>query len=336
MNYELEGQEVFDKIPGFLQGRVLLFLVIAILTLKIIGAALYLPISQNYFFADITKIDLLNLLNENRQSLGLNPLTESEKLNQAAMAKAQDMVKNDYFAHESPQGITPWFWFKQVGYTYKYAGENLAVGFVDSKVVYDAWFNSPSHKANLLNSHYTQVGTAVLGGFGGNSIVVVQEFGSPLVAATVKPEPKPRPTPNPAPVVTPTPVPPAPVQVKETVPAAAVVQNTPSPEPAQPVQLKVLSGSTEYIEGPEHVGVRNLYLQMLNFIVYDDNQMLVYAAWVVLLFTAGCLIINGMVMFKVENRGMLVRPILLMVILVISLCINKNVINHLLPYQVII
>src|SRR6185436_7850636 len=105
-------------------------------------------------------------------------------LNKAAMAKAQDMVKNGYFAHESPQGISPWYWFKQAGYVYKYAGENLAVGFVDSKTVYDAWFNSPSHKANLLNKNYTQVGTAIVSGFDGNSIVVVQEFGRPL-ATTV-------------------------------------------------------------------------------------------------------------------------------------------------------
>lgn len=331
MNYELGGQEIFDKIPGFLQSRALWYAVIVLLALKIASIALYLPISQNYFFADITKVDLLNLLNENRQSLGLNALTESEKLNQAAMAKAEDMVKNDYFAHQSPQGVTPWFWFKQAGYTYKYAGENLAVGFADSKVVYDAWFNSPSHKANLLNKNYTEVGTAVLSGFGGNSIVVVQEFGKPLTTTAVNSKLQ---ITNPKQITTPkveNPKP-APVPVKETVPAATTVQeNVPSN-----VISKVLSGSTEYIEGPERAGVYSFYLRLLNFMVYDDNQILTYATWVLLLLVGSCLIINGILMVQIENGRMFVRPLLLVVILVISLCINKDMLSQILPYQIII
>src|SRR6185436_16880757 len=149
----------------------------------------------------------------------------------------------------------PWYWFKQAGYVYKYAGENLAVGFVDSKTVYDAWFNSPSHKANLLNKNYTQVGTAIVSGFDGNSIVVVQEFGRPL-ATTVASNPKPE-TPassagklNPKQTTTP----------KVESPKPETVQPTPEPvqeTPSSTVSPRVLSESTEYIVGPEYAGTNS-------------------------------------------------------------------------------
>jgi cytochrome c oxidase subunit IV len=92
------------------------------------------------------------------------------------------MLANGYFAHSSPTGITPWYWFKNVGYSYKAAGENLAVGFIDSKEVVDAWIDSPSHRANLFSSNFQEIGIAVLTGeFNGQeTTLVVQSFGSPV------------------------------------------------------------------------------------------------------------------------------------------------------------
>src|SRR3989344_1317119 len=174
--------------PTFLKSNVLLYVVVAVLMVKILSIGLFLPFPKNIFFADITKTDLVNLLNQSRKNAGVTPLSQNEKLDQAAMLKAQDMVKNNYFAHQSPQGVTPWFWLKKAEYDYKYAGENLAVGFIESTEVFNAWFNSPGHKANLLSPYYTEVGTAVLTGFGdNNSIIVVQNFGS---LPTPKPAPQ--------------------------------------------------------------------------------------------------------------------------------------------------
>ena len=211
MNYSLEGGEIFNKISQkiknffvshtniiyaqkLLMSNFLLYLIVFTFVIKLIIVGIQTPIPQNLFFADITKIDLVNMLNENRKTLGLNVLVENETLNKAAKLKAEDMIKNNYFSHQSPQGITPWFWFKKAGYTYKYAGENLAVGFVDSETVYNAWFNSSSHRDNLLNKNYTEIGTAVVEGFESNSIVVVQLFGNPVtktVAAPVNNPPTP-------------------------------------------------------------------------------------------------------------------------------------------------
>ena len=91
------------------------------------------------------------------------------------------MVKNGYFAHTSPSGLTPWYWFGNVGYDFTYAGENLAVNFSDSQDVTRAWLNSPEHRANIMDSNYTQIGIATAQGTynGQSATYVVELFGSP-------------------------------------------------------------------------------------------------------------------------------------------------------------
>jgi uncharacterized protein YkwD len=104
-------------------------------------------------------------------------------LQAAAQEKADDMVKNGYFAHTSPLGVTPWYWFGNVGYDFSYAGENLAVNFSDSQDVTNAWMNSPEHRANILNAHYTNIGMAIATGTfqGQSAIYVVELFGTPAI-----------------------------------------------------------------------------------------------------------------------------------------------------------
>ncbi len=135
-------------------------------------------------FADVTIQDLLTLVNQERQREGLTPLAENTKLDQAAFLKAQDMISNDYFAHYSPQGTSPWYWFDQAGYYYQYAGENLAMNFFDSQEAVTAWMNSPLHRENILNKNYTETGIAVIKSKTPNSdeekIILVQTFGSQL------------------------------------------------------------------------------------------------------------------------------------------------------------
>jgi hypothetical protein len=70
------------------------------------------------------------------------------------------MATKGYFAHTSPEGLTPWHWFDLVKYHYSYAGENLAVYFSDTHSTVVAWLNSPTHRANLLSTKYTQTGLA--------------------------------------------------------------------------------------------------------------------------------------------------------------------------------
>jgi hypothetical protein len=162
-------------------GNFLIFFLIAIAIFKL-GFALFLNyFPNNQFYADITKTALVDMANAERAKQNLPELTENPVLDQAAYMKALDMAENGYFNHISPAGVNPWHWFDQAGYNYKYAGENLAIGFVDSSQVQDAWIASPTHKANIINNKYKEIGIAVLkASFQGNpATIVVQLFGRP-------------------------------------------------------------------------------------------------------------------------------------------------------------
>jgi hypothetical protein len=139
------------------------------------------------YATNITIEEILRHVNEERQKNGLKPLVLSTELSQAAMNKATDMFKNDYWAHISPTGVTPWDFISESGYKYIYAGENLAKNFDTSKEVFQAWMNSPTHKANLLKNEYTEIGLAVINGnlMGEETTLVVQEFGSRQIAGNL-------------------------------------------------------------------------------------------------------------------------------------------------------
>jgi len=130
---------------------------------------------------------VIDLTNTNRGKGALAVLTPNPILERAAQEKADDMAEKGYFAHTSPEGKTPWHWFKSAGYAYMYAGENLAVNFTDSNEVDRAWMNSPGHRANILNGKFTEIGVATAEGVyqGRQTTFVVQMFGKPVPAVDV-------------------------------------------------------------------------------------------------------------------------------------------------------
>jgi hypothetical protein len=132
---------------------------------------------------------LVDLTNGDRSDSNLADLKVNPLLVRAAQAKADDMAANGYFAHTSPDGKDPWYWFKQANYNFSYAGENLAIDFSDSSDVETAWMNSPKHRANILNGHFTEIGIATAVGYyqGHKTTFVVQEFGAPAAVAQVTP-----------------------------------------------------------------------------------------------------------------------------------------------------
>ncbi|MDP2855850.1 MAG: CAP domain-containing protein [bacterium] len=158
------------------------------------------------FMALILSDVLIDETNENRSTNNLNTLKTNLVLNTAAQLKANDMASKEYFSHTSPEGKTPWYWFDRAGYKFSYAGENLAVNFVDSKDVVDAWMGSPTHRVNILSDYFTEIGIGVANGKynGQETTFIVQMFGRPAPAVQTPPQPK---TPQVTPVaVTPTPV----------------------------------------------------------------------------------------------------------------------------------
>lgn len=132
------------------------------------------------YAADVTVDKIYQIVNQERQKTGLPPLSSSSELSEAATKKAADMFENNYWAHVSPNGTTPWKFILDANYDYLYAGENLAKDFDRSEDIVEAWMKSPTHRANILKPEYSDLGLAVLNGKlnGMETTLVVQEFGT--------------------------------------------------------------------------------------------------------------------------------------------------------------
>ena len=116
---------------------------------------------------------ILALTNESRRRAGLPPVAMDERLVAAARAKLFDMLKQDYFAHRTPDGRQPWAFMQAAGYRFQMAAENLAKGYDNEPEVQRAWMKSRGHRANILNPHFTEIGVADASG------ITVVMFGRP-------------------------------------------------------------------------------------------------------------------------------------------------------------
>jgi len=141
---------------------------------------------QKYLSAVLSSV-LINQTNSERNGREISSLLHNPILQQAAKLKADDMANKEYFAHTSPDGKEPWHWLNLVDYKYEKVGENLAVNFIDSQDVTRAWMDSPSHRDNLLDNDYTEIGIATAEGLhnGRKAIYVVQFFGNPKIDVTL-------------------------------------------------------------------------------------------------------------------------------------------------------
>jgi len=117
---------------------------------------------------------ILQLMNEKRVEAGLKPLTVDNTLLQLARYKSDHMIQYNYFDHVTPQGTKYTDWLQAVGYTYTTAGENIAYNTYDAVELFNQWWNSPGHRANMMNASYTKVGIGVIQGNG--KFMGTQEF----------------------------------------------------------------------------------------------------------------------------------------------------------------
>ena len=142
------------------------------------------------FSSSITAGDVVARTNAERQKVGLPELRENEALSRAAQAKGTHMFANQYWAHTSPDGTQPWSFFKQAQYNYSVAGGNLARDFSNASDMMQAWMHSPTHKANIVNQKYQEIGIAVIDGSlnGVETTLVVQFFGTPLAVVPQVPQ----------------------------------------------------------------------------------------------------------------------------------------------------
>ena len=140
--------------------------------LLIISVAIALQFGYNFTktgsvlgrVVNITPAGLLAATNDQRAKEGLPSLRESERLSQAAMLKANDIIQNQYWDHTSPSGVEPWQWIQKTNYTYSEAGENLARDFSTADGTVAGWMASEKHRENMLKPSYSDVGFAVTNG----------------------------------------------------------------------------------------------------------------------------------------------------------------------------
>lgn len=203
--------------------------------------------ASDWMVSTILPAVIVEETNKERASDALPILRRNSVLDAAAKQKAEHMAKNEYFAHYSPDGVSPWYWFGQVNYNFVHAGENLAIHFTDSSEVVDAWMDSPTHRANIMDGDYVEIGVGTAqGSFDGfPTVYVVQLFGTPaassgsVAGAEVETTPEPEPVVAVAPQTTPAPVTEEPV---------AVVPEPVRPEPAEEIVLADEVAITESVE----------------------------------------------------------------------------------------
>lgn len=191
------------------------------------------------YAANISPGEVIRLTNVQRAANGLSGVTENSVLDSAALAKGNDMLAKGYWAHFAPDGTSPWSFFLSFGYKYKYAGENLARDFSNANDAVNAWMNSPSHRENVLNPNYKDIGIGVVEGklSGVDTTIIVQFFGSPLGGAPSIPVAQtkqlsaPIPTPKPVALAVETTPSPAPTAIatpqSDTIPVAKAAETTP-------------------------------------------------------------------------------------------------------------
>ncbi len=162
------------------------------------------------YATDMSASSLLSGTNSQRAANNLGALALNGVLNQAAQNKANDMVARDYWSHNTPDGQTPWTFITAVGYSYQTAGENLAYGFATASDTITGWMNSTGHRANILNTSFSEVGFGIANSANyqgsGPQTVVVAMYALPVGGTPpAAPAPTPAPTPTPTPAPSPTP-----------------------------------------------------------------------------------------------------------------------------------
>jgi uncharacterized protein YkwD len=117
---------------------------------------------------------MLDLVNQERQTAGLRPLAPDPELTEVARRHSADMFARGYFAHDTPEGRTPFDRMRNAGVSFLTAGENLALA-PTLQLAHTGLMNSPGHRANILRPQFGRVGIGIMDG-GMRGLMVSQEF----------------------------------------------------------------------------------------------------------------------------------------------------------------
>jgi len=283
-----------DHRPHFLRDETMRLVLATVLVIELGFLAQTLWLSQTGLFASILKNVVIEETNQGRGMEGFSSLKENPLLNAAAAMKAEDMAQKGYFAHISPEGADPWYWIAQAGYKYSYAGENLAINFVDSKDIVSAWLTSPAHRENIMNSHFTEIGIGTATGTyeGRETIFVVQMFGTPAVSQQ-----------------------PVTVLPKESL-------------PSEPIEIAAISTATSEVLAATDVNVPATKTALpkvsaaIQEMVGSPQTTVFYFAIALLALIALALVLNIFIRTDIQHRDLITNGLIMLVIINAALFLN--------------
>lgn len=117
---------------------------------------------------------MLEMVNQERAAAGLRPVVADPELTEVARRHSADMFARGYFAHDTPEGRTPFDRMRDANVTFLTAGENLALA-PTLPVAHNGLMNSPGHRANILRPQFGRLGIGIMDG-GMRGLMVSQEF----------------------------------------------------------------------------------------------------------------------------------------------------------------
>jgi len=291
-----------DHRPFILRPHFLSFFSVVIILAKVfVTATLFFSYNSPTAFAEITSRRIIELTNQSRQEASISTLSENSLLSKAAFQKAQDMLERDYFDHEDPDGRLPWYWLKNNDYLYSYAGENLAVDFVKAEDVHKAWMKSETHRANILNPNYQEIGIAVVQGEleGKKTTLLVQFFGTTFAARE-----------------------------------GEISEFYPAPEIGTPTSTELLGENSQpQLKGEETVVTLKTVPEksLLSQLIFYTNKFY----WIILIFLAVALLINILVRIKVQHKPVIVQTIFVLVLIAIMISVQTHFLENL-PFNLMI
>jgi len=114
---------------------------------------------------DATVNSFIEIMNAHRVNVGCPALIWHAKLAGVAQDHSEDMEQNNYLSHTNQQGKSPFNRMDDNNIEYMAAGENVALNGEGAQSVFDAWMDSPDHKANIENCDYTHHGVGRAGAY---------------------------------------------------------------------------------------------------------------------------------------------------------------------------
>jgi uncharacterized protein YkwD len=250
--------------------------------------------------ANVDSNEIIRLTNIERAKHGLPELKYNPALEVAAQKKGENMIAENYWAHFAPSGKSPWDFITGSGYRYTYAGENLARNFTDSTAVVEAWMNSPTHKENIVNPQYQDIGIAVLQGnlLGQQTILVVQEFGKPMPSFIASADTPPA---EPSSAIAPAETTPSPTTAPTQSP---VLEPTQAPQAAEvtplPTSRSIAQAETQASQGV--AGEESAPFVLVNSFVWTKNLGLTAVSMIVLLILLDIYVMRRRAVVRISSR----------------------------------